>query len=66
MSTRKQEIEIDQIVDLLKHQTGATRDLFAQALNIYVSPTTAGKTEKEKLDLLRKAIEKSVTGGDLP
>lgn len=53
------EVRTDLIVDLLNRETPATRKLFSKTLNIYVSPSTSDKSEKEKLDLLRKIIEES-------
>jgi hypothetical protein len=55
----REQVRTDLIVDLLSKETAATRKLFSRALNIYVSPEAVDKTDKEKLDMLRKILEES-------
>ena len=45
---------------LLKRQNKTTQSLLRKALNIYVSSAQQDKTEDQKSDELRKAIEESI------
>jgi hypothetical protein len=49
-----QPLELTKILKLINDQAKPTRDLFAKALTIYFS---GNRTEAEKRDLLRKALE---------
>jgi hypothetical protein len=55
----RDQVRTDLIIELLSKEEAATRKLFSRALNIYVSPDAADKTDKEKLDMLRKILEES-------
>ena len=54
---RAQVIEIDSIEDLLAEHDDGMRELFAKALNLFVAPGMEGVPTKERLDLLRKAVD---------
>jgi len=48
------------LFDLLDQQDEAMQELFAKALNLYVSPGADARSESEKLDRLKQAIEDSM------
>lgn len=55
--------QIEALVRLLDREDESMRRLFAKALNIYVSPGSEARTEKEKVEQLKRAILESVTNG---
>jgi hypothetical protein len=59
-ASRKGEIQITPLIDLLEEQDEAMRVLFAKALNLYISPGADTASESEKLDRLKQAIEDSL------
>ena len=55
--TRDGSLEIGKVLKLVSAQDRATQELFAKALNYYFSPGAASRSDSEKLDQLRKAME---------
>jgi hypothetical protein len=60
MHSSPAEFKIDSLVDLLEEQDEKMRKLFAQTLNLYVSPGADATLPKEKMDRLRLVIEESL------
>gem|GEM_PF-5628415 len=54
------ELKMSSLFDLLDQQDEAMQELFAKALNLYVSPGADARSESEKLDRLKQAIEDSM------
>lgn len=61
LKSRHAEIEITSLLDLLDLQDEAMQSLFAKALNLYVSPGADARSETEKEDSLKQAIEDSLS-----
>lgn len=53
-------LEITRLISLLDQQDEPMRQLFAKALNLYVSPGSEALSDREKLDRLKKALEESL------
>jgi hypothetical protein len=54
------DLNIEAIQELLKEEETSMQNLFKRALNFYVSNDATRKTEEQKLDDLKKAIEESL------
>jgi predicted Holliday junction resolvase-like endonuclease len=54
------DLNIEAIQDLLENEEASMQHLFKRALNFYVSNDASRKTEDQKLDDLKKAIEESL------
>ena len=54
------DLNIEAIQELLEDEETSMQNLFKRTLNFYISNDATRKTEEEKLDLLKKAIEESL------
>lgn len=54
------EIQINSLLDLLDEEDDGMRQLFAKALNLYVSPSADAMSDSDKLGRLKQAIEQSM------
>lgn len=56
------DFQIATLIELLEQQDEEMEDLFVKAINLYAAPNAGGLSEREKLDHLRLAVEKSLGG----
>ena len=54
------DLSIEAIQKLLENEDTSMQNLFKRTLNFYVSNDATRKTEDEKLELLKKAIEETI------
>ncbi len=54
------DLSIEAIQELLENEDTSMQNLFKRTLNFYVSNDATRKTEEEKLELLKKAIEDTI------
>jgi hypothetical protein len=62
-TTASDRFGVDELSKLLAGQDAAMKELFAKAINMYVSPGAEELADREKEDQLKKAIEDSLKGG---
>jgi len=61
--TRKgQDFQIASLIELLEQQDDEMKALFVKTINLYCDPRSGSKSEREKLDQLRLAVEQSLEG----
>ncbi len=59
-TNKPQDFEISSLTDLLEQHDEEMEFLFVKAINLYAAPGSDGLSDREKVDQLRAAVEKSL------